>query len=301
MSAAEPTRIGLPAAGVERRPGWDEGLAGNVKPSRVLGWLRALGIVVWTLWVTAINLPKALRGTGMPAAVTKKWHRNVLRLAGVKVTVTGQPVLDRPTLMVSNHASYLDIVALGAILPCSFVAKSEVRGWPAFGWLAIQQRTVFIERDPRKAARHLDEMKSRLAEGGCVVLFPEGTSSDGTRVLPFKSTLFQTATIEFPDTGEIEVQPISIAYTRLDGIPLGRAFRPFYTWYGDMDLAPHLIDWLGLGKLEIELVFHEPRRIGEAGGRKALASATWQASSLGLQSALRGRPEAMPTPSANRP
>lgn len=296
MTVIDTDRIEATTPGVERRPGWDPGLAGGMNPSRILGWLRALGIVFWTLWVTGWNIRTALRGTGMPAAVTKRWHRNVLRIAGITVKVTGKPVLDRPTLMVSNHASYLDIVALGAILPCSFVAKSEVRGWPAFGWLATQQRTVFIERDPRKAARHLDEMKARLAEGGCVVLFPEGTSSDGTRVLPFKSTLFQTATIDFPETGEIEVQPISIAYTRLDGIPLGRVFRPFYTWYGDMDLAPHLIDWLGLGKLEMEIVFHEPRRIGEAGGRKGLAAATWQASSVGLQSALRGHPEVVKAP-----
>lgn len=263
-----------------------------MRPSRLLAWYRAICITIWTLWMVLLNLRRAILSRPVPYSVTMKWHRIVLRLSGVTATVTGEPVRNRPVLFVANHASYLDIVLLGSLLPCSFVAKSEVRGWPVFGWLAVLQHTVFVKRDPRQAASQMQIMKDRLAEGGALVLFPEGTSSDGGGVLPFKSSLLQAATIEFPETGEIEVQPVSIAYTRLDGMPVGRAFRPYYTWYGDMELAPHLIAWLGLGKLGVDLIFHAPVRLSEAGNRKILATRTQQACVLGVESALRGRPKA---------
>jgi 1-acyl-sn-glycerol-3-phosphate acyltransferase len=157
--------------------------------------------------------------------------------------------------------------------------------------LAVQQRTVFIERDPRKADRHLNEMKQRIEDGGCLVLFPEGTSSDGSRVLPFKSALFQSASIEFPETGQIEVQTVSIAYNRLDGMPMGRALRPLYTWFGDMELVPHLMGWLGLGTVGVEVVFHDPVRMADVGGRKQLAAATQSVCEQGLLTALRNAPE----------
>lgn len=302
MSAADPG-VGMPAGvtvppAAERRPGWFPALEGTLKPSRLLGGIRALGITCWTIWMAALNIRSAFGTKGMTPETTMKWHRNVLRLAGIDVTVTGTPVRDRPVMIVANHASYLDIITLGALLPCSFVSKSEVRHWPIFGWMAVQQRTIFIERDPRKAAHHLGEMKERLAQGGCLVLFPEGTSTDGSRVLPFKSTLFQAASIEFPETGEIEVQPVSIAYSRLDGMPMGRALRPYFTWFGDMDLAPHLIDWLGLGTLGIDVVFHEPVHLSDSGGRKGLAARTQAACAQGVESALRGRPTPVETRTA---
>jgi 1-acyl-sn-glycerol-3-phosphate acyltransferase len=280
------------AVAVARRERTDPPARGVLKPSRLIAWPRAIGIILWTLWLTLVNLRTALSKRGMPASVTMKWHRTVLKLAGIELTVTGTPVRDRPVLVAANHSSYLDIVALGALLPCSFVSKAEVKDWPGFGWLAVQQRTVFIERNPRQAARHLEEMKEHLRTGDCLVVFPEGTSSDGTRVLPFKSTLFQAASIELPESGQIAVQPVSIAYTRLDGMPMGRAFRPFFTWFGDMDLAPHLIAWLGLGTLGIDVVFHHPLTLDETDGRKDLARRCQDAVARGLEGALTGRPGA---------
>jgi 1-acyl-sn-glycerol-3-phosphate acyltransferase len=272
----------------------DLALRGALKPSRLLGWARALGIVGWTLWVTALNLRTALSGKGMPPSVTMKWHRGVRALSGTEVVVTGKPILDRPVLMLSNHVSYLDIVVLASILPCSFVAKAEVASWPGFGWLAKQQRTIFVERDPRRAKGQLEEMKARLQDGACLVLFPEGTSSDGSRVLPFKSSLLQAAEIELAGAGTVEVQTVSIAYTRLDGMPMGRALRPFYAWYGDMELAPHLIDLLGLGSVSVDLVFHEPTRLSHVGDRKSLARLARSACAGGVESALKGPPVALP-------
>lgn len=276
-----------------RRVEDDPAPRGALRPSRLLGWARALGIVGWSLWLVALNPRRALSGRGMPPSVTMKWHRGVRWLAGIKVEVTGAPVLDRPALMLSNHVSYLDIVVLGSILPCSFVAKAEVESWPAFGWLAKQQRTVFVQRDPRRAKGQLEDMKRRLQDGGCLVLFPEGTSSDGSRVLPFKSSLLQAAEIELPDTGQVEVQTISIAYSRLDGMPMGRALRPLFAWYGDMDLAPHLIDLLGIGTITVDLTFHDPRRLAQAGDRKQLAKMSQSTCAWGVEAALKGAPETL--------
>ncbi|MEQ8442204.1 MAG: lysophospholipid acyltransferase family protein [Alphaproteobacteria bacterium] len=270
----------------------DQTLEARLAPSRLLAFRRAALMLLWTLFMMLVNLRSCLGGHGLPGVETMRWHRVVLKITGIEVQVHGTPIRDRPVMFLPNHVSYLDIPVLGSLLPCSFVSKAEVRDWPAFGWLAVQQRTIFIKRDPRQAANQLQEMRERLEEGGCLVLFPEGTSSDGSRVLPFKSSLLQASTIEFPETGQIEVQPVSIAYTRLDGVPMGRALRPFFAWYGDMELAPHLIDLLGMGSLGVEVVFHDPIRLADTGDRKGLARLAWEKTSDGLADALRGRYQA---------
>src|SRR3546814_4434579 len=121
------------------------------------------------------------------------YHQRACRLLGIQVGRRGEPSRRHPTLYVVNHVSYLDIEVLGALLAVSFVAKAEVATWPFFAWLARLQETVFVERRGRHAARHRDEMTRRLEAGDDLVLFPEGTSGDGHRVLAFKSALFSVA------------------------------------------------------------------------------------------------------------
>lgn len=198
--------------------------------------------------------------------------------------------------MVSNHISYIDIMAFGSHLPCSFVAKAEVAGWPVFGWLAKLQRTIFVERNPRRAADQMGPLRQRLADPeGCVILFPEGTSTDGQRIAPFKSSLFQAAEIETgTGIGTVKVQPVSIAYTRLDGMPMGRALRPIYAWYGDMDLVPHLTHWLGVGRVGIDVIYHEPMRLSDFGSRKQLSAACEASVARGVEGALKGAPKPIP-------
>lgn len=264
-----------------------------MKPSRALAIWRLFLVVLWTLFQILVNLPATLRGRGLPSRLTMRWHSGVCRIAGISVRLHGEPALGAGVLMVSNHVSYIDIMALGANLPCSFVAKSDVAGWPIFGWLAKQQRTIFVERNPRRAAEQMAPLRERLTQSAeCLVLFPEGTSSDGSRVLPFKSSLFQAAEIEVDGAQHVSVlvQPVSIAYTRLDGTPIGRAFRPFYAWYGDMELARHLYHWLGIGDVGIDITFHTPQRLSEHGSRKSLAAACEAAVAAGLDGSLRGTP-----------
>ena len=223
------------------------------------------------------------------------YHRLVCRILGIRVAAQGELAKNRPLLIVGNHTSYLDIEVLGSLIPGSFVAKAEIARWPFFGWLAKLQRSVFIERRSSKAREHKDEIEKRLLEGDVLILFPEGTSNDGNRILPFRSALFSVA--ERRVEGEaLVVQPVSLAYTRLDGMPMGRSFRPFFAWYGDMELPPHLWQMLGLGIVTAEVIFHEPVTIDRFGSRKALAEHCWRIVSEGLASLLTGRPQRYPAP-----
>lgn len=195
------------------------------------------------------------------------YHRLVCRILGIRVTVTGKPPGQGPLLIVSNHVSWLDIMVLSAVAPVSFVAKKEVNSWPFFGSLARLQRTVFVDRERRHAtgSGH-DDMRERLKQGDILVLFPEGTSSDGRRVLPFKSSFFGAAAYE-----GVLVQPISLAYRGHRNMPMTRRLMPSFAWYGDMDLAPHLLEALTAGPIEVAVICHPPLSLSGERSRKALA------------------------------
>jgi 1-acyl-sn-glycerol-3-phosphate acyltransferase len=198
-----------------------------------------------------------LRARPATSRLPRFYHRMCCRILGIDVRHQGELCRDHPVLFVANHASYLDITVLGSLIAGSFVSKAEVADWPFFGLLAKLQRTVFIDRRSSKAAHHRDEIGARLESGDDLILFPEGTSSDGNRVLPFKSALFSVA--ERRVRGRpITVQPVSVAYSHIDGIPLGREWRPQVAWYGGMDIGPHIWNLIALGKLTVQVIFHEP-------------------------------------------
>lgn len=223
------------------------------------------------------------------------YHRNLCRLLQARIDVRGEPVSGGPCLIAANHCSWLDITVLSAVRPLSFISKREVGSWPMFGQLARLQRTVFVDRERRSAtAEFKSQIEGRLRTGDTLVLFPEGTSTDGNRVLQFKSALMGAAdaTYENGRTGEtkrVPVQPVTLTYTRVHGLPLGRHERPVFTWYGDMELAPHLWAALKRGPFDVVVEFHEPMTIDDAGNRKALAERCELAVRDGLVNALTGR------------
>jgi lyso-ornithine lipid O-acyltransferase len=242
------------------------------------GLIRSRARGVWRLvqygLLTLILLPVQMVAVALRLRLAERlprfYHRLCLRLLGFDLVVNGRRLRDRPVLFVCNHVSYLDIMVLGSVITGSFIAKAEVAGWPGFGLLAKLQRTVFVERRRSAVARHGDAIAERLKVRDNLILFAEGTSTDGTRVLPFKSGLLAAAEREV-DGRPLKVQPVSIAYTRLNGMPLGRGLRPFLAWYGDMELAPHLWDVVALGRITVVVEFHDPTSLEEAGSRKALA------------------------------
>jgi 1-acyl-sn-glycerol-3-phosphate acyltransferase len=209
--------------------------------------------------------------------------------------------------MVANHTSYFDILVFSAAARVSFVAKHEVAKWPLFGTLARLQETVFVEREKRSQTLEArDLIRKRLLEGDALVLFPEGTSDDGNKVLPFKSSLLGAAEVELGIDVQgrirhVPIQPVSITYVGLYGLPMGRDLRPLIAWYGDMDLVPHLWEALKAGPIEAVVEFHEPLSLDEENGRKALAVAAETRVRRGQSRALAGGPpEESPPISARR-
>lgn len=225
------------------------------------------------------------------------YHQRCCRIMGFRVEVRGDKSTTHPTLYVCNHVSYLDVMVLGSLIGGSFVAKSEVARWPLFGWLARLQRSVFIERRGHKVAESRDELNQRLESNDDLILFPEGTSGDGNQVLPFKSALFSVAERR-PHDQPLRVQPVSIAYTRLDGVPMGRYLRPLFAWYGDMELATHLWQVAGLGWATVVVEFHPPVTIDAFGTRKSLSDYCQGQVAAGMSAALSGRPQRPPGPMA---
>lgn len=232
-----------------------------------LSLFRIVGYLALTLPLMPVQALLLWRKSPGARRLPFWYHNRICRLLGIHLERHGTISTHRPTLFVANHTSYLDIEIMGAGVGGSFVSKAEVSRWPIFGWLAKLQRTIFVERADRAgAARQRDEIRRRLDEGDNLILFPEGTSGDGIHLLPFKSTLFAAAEDE-----RVVVQPVSVVYRLLDGIPLGRFYRPFFAWYGDMTMPPHLWKALGLGRLTVVLTFHEPVRLKDFGSRKLLS------------------------------
>ncbi|WP_370232025.1 lysophospholipid acyltransferase family protein [Cognatishimia sp.] len=192
--------------------------------------------------------------------------RSVLWLIGFPYEIKGVP-MSHPGAVVANHASWLDIFSLNAPQRIYFVSKSEVAGWPGIGVLAKATGTVFISRQRKEAKRQQDLFEQRLGAGHKLLFFPEGTSTDANRVLPFKTTLFEAF---FSDAlrEQSYVQPISVNYHA----PEGEDPR-YYGWWGDMELVPNVLHILSTPKQgKIELVFHPPMAVSRFANRKALAA-----------------------------
>ena len=202
------------------------------------------------------------------------YHRQVCKILGLRLNIEGSVARERGVLLISNHVSWLDIAVLSTVAPVSFVAKQEVASWPFVSWLAKLQRTVFVDRARRREVTDkANEIGERLKAGDHIVLFAEGTSSDGNAVVPFKTPLFAAAK---PPGGQalgadICVQTLALTYTKLHGLPLCRRGRPLVAWYGDMDMASHAWRLLGLGPLDVHIRVGPPVPLDEFPDRKALA------------------------------
>jgi len=229
-------------------------------------------------------------GGSIAERIPRRYHKIASRILGFRIVVRGTPTRARPTLFVSNHTSYFDIILLGSIIRCSFVAKAEMTTWPLVGWLAKLQRSVFVDRKAANVSAHSNEIVNRLEAGDNIVLFAEGTTSDGNRLLPFKSSLLSVAE-NLKSEKPLTIQPVSIVATRLDGMPMGRSLRPLYSWYGDMPLASHVWAAIKSGIITVEIEFHEPMTtVGM--NRKQLTARCEAAIEAGFVRSITGRPAA---------
>jgi len=239
--------------------------------------LRALLIAAFFFTMTPllISIQWLLGKLGLSGwgFICSNYYRVLCAILRIHVRVVGEPTRDRAVLYVSNHVSWVDIVVIGSITPVAFVAKSEVASWPLVGVTAKMQRTVFVDRTRRhQAAEAVGEIVKRLATGTSVVLFAEGTSSDGNRVLPFRSALLGAVerAAAHSGAGQILIQPLSISYTNQHGIPMGRQHRPLVAWYGDLDFVPHIKEFIARGAVDAVVSYGEPVPVDGASDRKAM-------------------------------
>ena len=234
----------------------------------------------------------------------KKWpprvHRALCSAFNVNVKVFGKQIEDQPVLFISNHVSWIDIWVLGGVLKGCFIAKDDMTNWPVLGYMATLQRTIFINRKKRTdVSLQKQIIQDRLLSGDNLILFPEGTTSEGGRVLPFNSSLFSV--VEFPDDhirreearnytpkfdeegSEISVpieddklgiliQPVTLVYRRINNMPAIRTSRPLVAWFGDMAIGPHFKKFINLSRVETEIHFHMPVSRNVFKSRKELSS-----------------------------
>jgi lyso-ornithine lipid O-acyltransferase len=271
-----------------------------------LGTIRAgltlTGFVLLTVPLMPVQALLRRTAPGLARRLPHWYHRQVCRLIGVRLTITGTVAPDRPVLLVANHTSWLDIPVLSAVTPLSFVAKSEVGRWPFVGMLARLQRTVFVDRTRRHSVGSTaSAIGGRLAARDAMVLFAEGTSSDGNRVLPLRSSLFGAvelagAGLPAANANGLAVQTLAVVYTHRCGLPLGRADRPGISWYGDMELGPHAWALLRGGPLDVAIRIGAP--LSMDGDRKSLTRAAETELRGNVVRLLRGLPADAPLTTA---
>lgn len=268
------------------------------------GWLvarrvrvvrRGLAVLAWTLPSLLIQAVCLLLPGRAKVAFAQVYWAVFTRLIGIRVRVIGSrvsPLGGRPVLYVSNHSSWVDVPVVGGVLDGCFVAKGAVASWPVIGTIARLGRTVFVSRNRATTGKEKAAMQAKLSGGDKLILFPEGTSSDGSRVLPFRTAFFAVAEADPGDDPALLpiIQPVSVVYDRLGGLPAGRASRPVFAWYGDMDIASHfwrLTQHIGL---RATVLLHTPVDPARFADRKELSQAVWQIVADGASTLRQNRP-----------
>lgn len=247
---------------------------------------RAYGLALWRFFLVAlvfltytpiywvllkINQPLGFR---FGRFYLSSWRKCL----GHQLTIKGELSKVEPTLFVANHSSYIDILVLGTFVPARFVAKKEVAGWPIMGWLATSQGTIYIDRNRNAIAEGADKLIKYIEQGESLILFPEGTTSDGCRILPFGSSFFDVA-VKY----NVVVQPISVTYAGWDRLAMPRFMRKACGWFSpDIDMLPHLWSLVQWGTIQVIVELHPPLKTEDFSSRKELAQASFEAVQRGL-------------------
>ncbi len=251
---------------------------------------RGVIAVLWTVVAAGIQALLLVVPGRAKVVFARVYWAVFARLVGLQVRVVGAPAAKgrgRRVIYAANHCSWLDIPVLGGRLEACFVSKNEIAGWPVVSVVARLGRTVFVTRQRGATGRERDAMRGRLAAGDDLLLFPEGTSSDGGRVLPFRSAFFSVAEGDAPPL----IQPVSVVYDRLGGLPTRRATRAAFAWYGDMDLASHFWRLAQRRGMRVTVLMHPPLDPRDFGNRKLLAQAAWAAVAAGAAAMRQNREE----------
>ena len=250
---------------------------------------RIVGVLVWTAISIVIQSICLLLPGSSKVYFARCYWRIFTWLMGIQVRTIGEQAQQtdgRSVVFVSNHSSWLDIPVLGGKLNACFIAKDQVGTWPVISTIARLGRSVFVSRSRGSTGRERAVMTERLAAGDNLLLFPEGTTSDGARVLPFRSAFFAITEGEHRPI----VQPVSIVYDRLGGLPTGRSSRPLFSWYGDMDIASHFWQIGQHRGMRCTVLLHAPLDPAHFTNRKELAHSVWKACADGAATLRQNRP-----------
>jgi lyso-ornithine lipid O-acyltransferase len=222
--------------------------------NKTIAIFKIAAILLWSVPIVFLQSIVLLFHKGPNAyLIPQLWHKGVCKIIGIKTVVVGKPVKDRQVIYVSNHLSYLDIPATGCFLRASFIAKEDIAGWPVIGFLATIQQTAFISRSSSKAKKVANALDVMIKDGKNLILFPEGTSSNGEHVLPFKSSLFSVS--QPKGQKPIAIQPFIIELLDVDGTLVDIESRDIYAWYADMDFAPHIWEFMQKSGATVRLTF----------------------------------------------
>jgi 1-acyl-sn-glycerol-3-phosphate acyltransferase len=265
-------------------------LGGRVRAAR-----RIATILLWTLVALPIQAVLVALPGRAHVAFGKFYWRSAAWMMGMRLQVVGAPAPGNAVLFVSNHSSWLDIMVLGATLEACFIAKREVGEWPVVRTIARLGRTVFVSRSRTQTKGEATLIRERLEAGDNIILFPEGTTSDGSRVLPFRSAFLSVA-----DKARV-VQPVSLVFDRLGGLPATRRDRPLFAWYGDTDIATHFWRLARRAKTRATVVLHEPLDPAAYADRKALNAACFEVVTEACATLRQNRPVAPLAPTGVRP
>lgn len=295
----------------KRTPLLPGGVAGEWPPAfgarwRWLGYLRAVRraalLALWTLLAIPVQTVLLLLPGKAHVRFARAYWLVFRYLLGLRLRVIGTPTrgipdATRPVVFVSSHCSWLDVPVLGSALYACFVSKDEVADWPLISTVARLGRTVFVSRSRARTRDERDAMQRRLRDGDNLILFAEGTTSDGSRVLPFRTAFLSIAL--GPDAPL--VQPVSLVYDRLAGLPVGRYMRWIFAYYGDNAIGTHfwrLARWRGL---RATMMLHPPLDPHAFADRKALAQAVWLAVATGAAALRQNRQADEPGPAVSTP
>ena len=240
--------------------------------SKIKGAVRATSFLSLTVLLILIYAACAWMGTSVRFAIRRAWSRGTCLIFGIRVVRTGEVFRACPTVYLSNHSSYLDIACLGSFVDATFIAKSEVSGWPFFGHLAKLVGTMFVRRHWRQALIQRNRLAARLLEGESFVLFGEGTSTNGLQVKPFKTSLLSVAEPWVMDR-PIAVQPVTLVYLRLlDGRLIDASTTDLYAWWGSADMVGHLWRMAKQPGVLVEVHFGTPVLSWAVTSRKVLGT-----------------------------
>jgi len=233
----------------------------TLRATALIAWLLVLLPFVLFFWLIRLQRPRAY--------FAQCYFGSARRILGIKINELGAPSTQRPLLIVSNHASYLDVFIIGSQLPLSFTPKREVRSWPLVGFLCVLADCVFVERKPSQMEEAREEMAERINEGRVLCLFPEGTTSDGKNIKPFKSGFLSLAEMH-----NLPVQPASLIYTHIGTTPITDEHRDKVAWIGEnTTFFGHFLQLLKMPGIKATLVWHSVLSLNDYEGRKELTKA----------------------------